>query len=663
MPDIPTRASRHGACALLFVLIVAALVGVEWHMIANVNHEAGDFAANSLLIQDAKRLHLIHGNYSRVGFYHPGPAILYVLAFGELVLHDWLHLVPSPFSGQIVAGILYNAGWLVLIFALMRRFTAAAPALLFVALLVLAAAFDDPSIVTGLWFPNLYFFPYAAMLVAIAPLVHGRADALKALAVASGFLINGHASFVAMLGVILIVVVAANALLSRRDPSTRILSRDWLGRHRRTLLAAAGILFLFFVPLIVATVVEWPGPISDYIHFGTAAKGNTWGQALAFVAVYWGRSGVALALWLGSAAVLVLLLLKGAGAGARADFVRGARGLGVAFLGATAAALYYAKAGVDMLDEVYIELFYYAVPAMCAALLALFAWRALAVRMRDAAAVVLALAALGGSWHWLRQDLVYIYLYDHPRVVELYRQLRALPGSGRIVLDLERDPRTWGEIWGGTLSLQAYAARQHVDLVCINENWHISNTRAARCRPEEVAHNRHYQVRPTGAPDPVLGEPDVEALGLSLYRAGAPARPAAYVTVKDEPGYFKGILGKGWSYPEPEFVWTEGPLAELHLPADPARGRWLALDFGSFVPAGDVILRVQAYANGKPAGTSLYYTSEIRHRFPVDLGADPGAAQHIRIRIEGAVSPQQYHISPDPRQLGLSLYGIRKEPA
>ena len=99
-----TPRSRFFACALLFVLVAVALVASQLGPIGTVNHEVGDFAANSLLIQDAKRLHLAVGNYSRVGFNHPGPAILYVLAFGELIFHDWLHVVPAPRSGQLVAG-------------------------------------------------------------------------------------------------------------------------------------------------------------------------------------------------------------------------------------------------------------------------------------------------------------------------------------------------------------------------------------------------------------------------------------------------------------------------------------------------------------------------------------------------------------------------------
>ncbi|WP_449405958.1 hypothetical protein [Massilia phosphatilytica] len=346
--------------AVLFLLIVAALTGVEWHMLRHVNREVGDFAANSLLIQDAKRLHLIYGNYSRVGFNHPGPAILYVLAFGELVFHDWLHLVPSPLSGQLLGGILYNAGWMVLICALVRRITGAlAPALLFTALLVLGAAISDYAIVNGIWFPHLYFFPYAAMIIAIAPLVYGRADTLKALAVASGFLINGHASFIPMLGLTLIVVLAVNLRVSRRDCSLRILSRAWFSRHRADIRVACGILFLFFVPLLIATITEWPGPLWDYIKFGRGNKGNHLPDALKFVGVYW-RLGLASMWGLLAIPLLAVFLLKDRRVEpARSDFVRGTRALAVTFGAATLALLYYAKAGVDDLNQVYIAIFYY----------------------------------------------------------------------------------------------------------------------------------------------------------------------------------------------------------------------------------------------------------------------------------------------------------------
>jgi hypothetical protein len=648
--------------AVLFLLVVAALVAFEWPMLRNVNYEVSDFAANSLLIQDAKRLHLIYGNYSRVGFNHPGPAILYVLAFGELVFHDWLHVVPSAFSGQLLGGILYNAGWMVLVCALVRRITGTLlPALMFTALLVLGAASSAYSIINGIWFPHLYVFPYAAMVIAIAPLVYGRTDTLTPLAVSSGFLINGHASFMPMLGVILVVVLVANAIVARRDRVHRILSRAWFGRHRSDVLMACGILFLFLVPLLIATVTEWPGPLWDYIKFGRGNKGNPPLDALKFVGIYW-RLGQASMWALLAVPLLAVLLAKDAKADAgQSDFVRGTRALAIAFVAATLAVLYYAKVGVDDLHQDYVAVFYYAVPAMCVALVVLYACRLMGKRAGNIAAAVLAVAALAGTAHVERATPMYEVFYNQPGVVGLYDQLHALPGDGRIVLDLDPDMRTWGVVWGNTLGLQAYAKRQHVDLVCINEGWHISNTRPARCRPEEVEHNRRYYVQQVDAPNVARGEPDIETFGLALYRKGAPPRPFAYLTVKDAPDAFRQILGKGWGTIEGDFVWTDGHVAEINLPADPARGRMLTLDLGSFVPNGEIRLSVQAFANGRPAGTAHFNFIEIRHRFTLDLGPEPTAPQHIELKIDNPTAPKQFDLSPDARLLGLSLYGIRKD--
>jgi len=647
---------------LLFLLIVAALAAFEWNMLRTVNYEASDFAANSLLIQDAKRLHLIYGNYSRVGFNHPGPAILYVLAFGELVFHDWLHVVPSPFSGQLLGGIVYNAAWMVLVCALVRRITGAlVPALMFTALLVLGAASSAYSIVNGVWFPHLYVFPYAAMAVALAPLAYGRTDTLKALAVASGFLINGHASFIPMLGVALIVVLGANHLVSRRDRTHRVLTRAWFARNRGDVRVACGILFLFFVPLLIATVTEWPGPLWDYIKFGRANKGNPPLEALKFVGTYW-RLGQASMWALLAVPLLAVLLLKDARMDAgRSDFVRGARALAVTFCAVTVAVLYYAKVGVDDLHQDYVAVFYYTVPAMCVALVALYACRALGNRAGTVAAGVLAVAALAGTAHLEHPTPKYEVFYNQPGVVGLYDKLHALPGTGRIVLDLDPDLRTWGAVWGNTLGLQAYAKRRHVDLVCVNEGWHISNTRPAQCTPEEVAHNRRYYVQQVEAPNVARGEPEIETFGLALYRKDAPPRPFAYLSVKDAPDYFRQILGKGWSNVEGDFVWSNGHVAEISLPADPARGRMLTLDFGSFIPSSDVRLHVQALANGRPAGNATYNFVEVRHRFTLDLGAEPTAAQHIELKIDNPASPKQFDLSPDTRLLGLSLYGIKKD--
>jgi hypothetical protein len=173
------------------ILISLVLVVSNWTAINTANLEVEDFAANSLLIQDAKSLTLLKGNYSRVGFNHPGPAILYVLAAGEVVFYDWLHIVKSPLSGQLIAVTLYTAFWVVLIWRMIAAMThQLAASFLTVSVFLIYAVLCDHRFLTGMWFPHLYFFPFAAMLVAASRLMSGNTDFLKALAISCGFLIS-----------------------------------------------------------------------------------------------------------------------------------------------------------------------------------------------------------------------------------------------------------------------------------------------------------------------------------------------------------------------------------------------------------------------------------------------------------------------------------------
>ena len=58
--------------------------------------ESADMAANSILIEQARRFSLLVGNYSRDGFNHPGPAFLYVESWGESILWAPLRVVRPP---------------------------------------------------------------------------------------------------------------------------------------------------------------------------------------------------------------------------------------------------------------------------------------------------------------------------------------------------------------------------------------------------------------------------------------------------------------------------------------------------------------------------------------------------------------------------------------
>ena len=80
-------------------------------------YEQGDAGANSILIEQAKHFTLLIGNYSREGFNHPGPAYMYVQAFGEYLFSGqacWFCTPQAPpnapvilrFSGVAVAPVL-----------------------------------------------------------------------------------------------------------------------------------------------------------------------------------------------------------------------------------------------------------------------------------------------------------------------------------------------------------------------------------------------------------------------------------------------------------------------------------------------------------------------------------------------------------------------------
>ena len=92
-----------------FLTLAAVLVVRNAYLFTTKIYEDQDFAANTIAVLQAKRFDLLTGNYSKEGFYHPGPAFLYVMAAGESFFHDLLHLVPTPWNGQLLAILLLNA--------------------------------------------------------------------------------------------------------------------------------------------------------------------------------------------------------------------------------------------------------------------------------------------------------------------------------------------------------------------------------------------------------------------------------------------------------------------------------------------------------------------------------------------------------------------------
>ena len=316
-------------------------------------YEDGDFATTSILAERAERLRLLVGNYSRLHFNHPGPALLYVEAAGKTLFHDALHLVPAPFNGILLGCFALNALLVGLtVRVLHRQQPSAAVAVATLAVILAWSAVHVP--LSSAWFPNLYFMPFLLLAVAGASVAGGRTADLPAFVLAAGLLVHGHAAFT------MFVAVAAAVVAGGWGWSVRPRWRAELSARWRAVAGAGCLLALFAVPLALEAVLHWPGQWSAYLRYARSRSGsaNPLRAAVDYAAAYWSPS----------TAGGVELALAGVGAAGLAAVPanRSRRGWILRLLGAVALLslefVFYAVRGVDHLDQTYIGIFYSAVP-------------------------------------------------------------------------------------------------------------------------------------------------------------------------------------------------------------------------------------------------------------------------------------------------------------
>jgi hypothetical protein len=315
-------------------------------------YEDGDYAANSILIDKARHFELLVGNYSRFGFNHPGPALLYVQAWSELLFRDAVGLFASPFGAQLFGVLVLNATLCGLSAAIVVRRTSRASSAVVLIACVLLYTWLNPGLLASTWMPDIYVWPFLLLLLSAASVATlGLGDAWK-LALAVGLLVHGHVSFVFFsIGVTSAVVIA---LWFQRARLARALLR-------RPLIHCALILFVFALPIVVNLVVNYPGEFGKYWHYSRSnqAGGHGTRAALAFVGDYWaaGRAGHVVALSLILAAAVLAWTHRERG-----------RGFLVAIVGfvlvASILTTIYAKIGVDDLSLTYIGRFYNAAPIL-----------------------------------------------------------------------------------------------------------------------------------------------------------------------------------------------------------------------------------------------------------------------------------------------------------
>ncbi len=249
-----------------FLVFAVVLLARNAYLFTTKIYENQDFAANTIAVLQAKHFQLLTGNYSKEGFFHPGPAFLYIMAAGESVFHDTLHLVPTPWNGQLLAILLLNSALIGVTFAVIARHAGSVRVVLICLAVTLAFVSLHPLTVNSAWFPYMYFAPTLLMLVSAASVGTGQTFSLPVLAFSAWLCIHGQAEFLLFAPATVAVALVGLFVAHWQDPYGMIRNarRHWI----RAIVVSA----LFSLPIVLYTAEHWPGELGLYLKYRSKAQ-------------------------------------------------------------------------------------------------------------------------------------------------------------------------------------------------------------------------------------------------------------------------------------------------------------------------------------------------------------------------------------------------------
>ncbi len=378
-----------------FLVFTIVLLVRNAYLFSTKIYENQDFAANTIAVLQAKRFQLLTGNYSKENFFHPGPAFLYIMAAGESLFHDALHLVPTPWNGQLLAILLLNSALIGATLALIARHSGSLRVVLICLALGLAFVSVHPLTVNSAWFPYMYFAPTLLMLVSAASVATGETFALPVLAFSAWLCIHGQAEFLLFAPATAAVAIVGLFVVHRQDPYGMIRQArgHWIG--------AIVVSVLFALPIVIYTAEHPPGEFGLYMAYRARARSNhlidhSLTTSLGYVLRYWwpgtptdaadrGGRYVLLAL----AVIAIVLALRCPVPALRRFLLWMLVMAGVL----TVLFLFYAQTSIennDITKQAYLGYFYWAAPLV----VVLVIGASVAVYLRGGRTVAIALAAV-----------------------------------------------------------------------------------------------------------------------------------------------------------------------------------------------------------------------------------------------------------------------------
>jgi len=639
--------------ALFFLFLATTLIALSWGTISATGYETGDFAANSVLIQSAKSFKLLKGHYSRLGFNHPGPAILYILAVGELAFHDWMNLV-TPIGGQIISVTIYSTIWLSLILIILLRLTHDLRiTIIFISVFIMSSAFLDHDVFNGLWFAHLYYFPFATFTVALAAVALGEADVLPILAVAAGFLINGHISFVPVLGIMLVLVLLFHTWLACKTHlpwSSNWLSLEFIKRHSHIIFLSLCLGGVFLVPLTLETVFHPPGPIPSYLAFAENNQVNDLYDTFKFILNYFGGTVYAM---IGLLGFLVTIFICHRRQKADLWVVT----IIVALIAQFLATFIFVLRGVDDLRHIYVAIYFYSLPALSISLVSVCAYVCISEKYRRYFLVLIPTLCFFVAAMNIRKPPVYLNGYNAAQVPELYSKMIQL--GSNLVLNLDSSPDAWVDVWATIVGVEALGSRMKHMPFCIEKNWHILFTPEMKCTESQLKNGRRALVTKSGSNASSYIEPlfEVGDITVGVAKPLKLERFLEYRVGQNTSVFSSSVLAGGWSEVEGDFVWSVGPEAQLDIQV-PAGSKKISIDLASFVP-GNKTQQVKISVDGIFESSVVFNALENRQSITIDLGVSHSENRLITFGISEPLSPKKLGLSNDTRELGVALYGFR----
>jgi hypothetical protein len=217
-------------------------------------HPYADQGTIESLVRDVGHHWLLLGPFSRFGWFHPGPALYYLLALP--------YRLTGSSSGSLAFAALCINGGAVLGVTLIARRRGGLPLLLitsvFVLLLVrtLGAQFQrDP------WNPYVTLLPFLLLLFVTWSISCGDRWALPVGAGVGSFLVQTHVGYVLVVTVVVIAGLVGLVVTERaRDEEHR---RSWWP----TLAVTGAVLFVFWLPVAVQQITQDPGNVSQLVDF------------------------------------------------------------------------------------------------------------------------------------------------------------------------------------------------------------------------------------------------------------------------------------------------------------------------------------------------------------------------------------------------------------